>query len=50
MPKSVVNNISNSQTNAPAVNFPVGDAGLFNDPIFTAKLRNIILSMIDGVS
>jgi hypothetical protein len=47
-PKSVVNNIS--RTNAPAVNFPVGDASLFNDPIFVAKLRNVILTAIDGVS
>lgn len=49
MPKNVVNNISNSKTNAPAVNFPVGDASLFNDPIFVAKLRNTILSTIDEV-
>lgn len=48
-PKSVINNISNSKTNAPAVNFPVGDASLFKDPIFVAQLRNIILSTIDEV-
>jgi len=49
-PKSVINNISSNRTNAPAVNFPVGDASLFNDPIFVAKLQNYILSMMDGMN
>ncbi len=39
--------ISNSKSQE--FNFPVGDASLFNDVIFMAKLKNVILSTLDGV-
>ncbi len=45
---SMAGNISNSKSSQ--FNFPVGDASLFNDPIFMAKLRNVILRTVDEVS
>lgn len=45
---SLGGSISNSKSQE--FNFPVGDASLFNDVIFMAKLKNVILSTLDGVS
>lgn len=39
-PRSTVSNISNSRSQN--INFPVNDASVFDDPIFAAKVRNII--------
>lgn len=47
--QSAINNIDSSRHNAPVYNFPVGDASLFNDPIFAAKLRNVLLSTLNEV-
>lgn len=48
-PKSVINNVNASRSNAPVYNFPVGDASLFDDPIFAAKLRNVLLNTIGDI-
>lgn len=41
-PRSTVSNISNSRSQN--INFPVNDASVFDDPIFAAKVKNILRS------
>lgn len=41
-PRSTVSNISNSRSQN--INFPVNDTSVFDDPIFAAKVKNILRS------